>query len=127
MTNHIAMSLIYEKDYKEIQKKEEQSKMRAKYKNVAAMKNYVELNRPAKPDGWVLIERIEIDLRGKWTCPAHCLAIYAHNEDLDYEQIFDDQENNVFNVLDDCTSLEELQKRAKLNLLPDYITEHSIS
>ena len=79
------MSSIYGQDYKEIQKKEEQNKMRAKYLNVAAMHNYVELNRPAKPDGWVLIERIVIDLMGEWTCPAHCLAIYAHNDDLDYE------------------------------------------
>lgn len=59
----------------------------------------------------MLIEKIVIDLMGDWTCPAEYLAIYAHDEDLNYETIFDDKESNVFNILNDCTSLEELATR----------------
>ena len=106
--------------------KEASKKISLKFDN---LKEYREVQRPPTPINWVLVEKIHIDVSGDWTCPAKCLVIYGHDEDLDYCAINADKEPNAITVLDDCKTLEELKKRVKANptLLPNFELEQTIS
>ena len=82
------MHNVYGDPYISYIKRDVRHKVQAEFKDVKAMEYYTELQRPEEPSGHVLIERITIDVSGGWTCPSKVLAIFAHNEDIDYREIF---------------------------------------
>ena len=69
---------------------EKTKKLRDDFNHNLSMSHYTELERPEAPSGYVLIERIDIDLNADVTMPSKVLAIYCHNQDLDYAQVFKD-------------------------------------
>jgi hypothetical protein len=55
-------------------------------------------------DSYLLFDRLIINRTGEVTCPVRSLAVFAHNQDIEYDSV----SGEVLRLLDDCTSEEEV-------------------
>ena len=59
------------------------------------MKHYYELKNDViskqqveSSNEYICIDQFKIKLMNEFTCPAHTMIFFAHDQDLDYEQVF---------------------------------------
>ena len=50
----------------------------------------------------MLFDRLKISRAGEFTCPVKSLAIFVHNQDIDYKS------NELLKLLDDCREYEDV-------------------
>ncbi len=65
----------------------------------------------------MLADRIDISIAGEFTCPTKSLAIFIHNQDIDFKS------NQTLKLLDDCKTIEDVHslRNSYPNIVPPIL------
>ena len=67
-----------------------------------------------------MIQKIQFDVTGNWTCPAKTIAIFAHNSEFSFDE--DETPSIVKLVSERCKTIHDVQTLIKEGVIPSTIS-----